>query len=552
MFQYVTDNYENWTKLGKATSLQSVTGKGELDRRLVHLVLVVQGRTTFQIGEALHDCVHLREVTVLAIWRKLMDYRFIWVHGTPGSGKSTLALLLDHHARKTIPEAKVIKLRGWDRQVNQSWETYLYGANSDAARRTIIIIMDEAQSSYSDEDLWFGFFKNLGNYQGLYAIGFASYESELSCLDSFGTPFYIPARQKIILQHIDHNDGNGVAGLLFTRKEFFDMLHQWYQDGTHAIDDALLDVLFEVTRGHIGAIIDFLQMIFKDESYRCLSEGDLYTWHMFQNQFMQFRGQFIQVFLENSSAFKKGLPSDRMLRDSDNYDALCAVVQNGKVLSSHASEPLNMRLVECVRRGWLHSDKTESDEDVFFFASHLHQQFLEWQLFADRDPAAPLPERLLDYILKVIRLFNPEVVSGSRPIRAGVAQRQPEIQYQDEFYRCAHEFSRGSLLHSEFGNPDGRIDFHVNSKRWGIEIVRDADRLAQHSEWFSASGAYERDLLFDDYVVLYFRATMPSAPRPRFKNLYHLVFKSEYRGMKVLDNELKIIDEFPFVKSILS
>ncbi|KAL5512665.1 hypothetical protein ACEPAG_2931 [Sanghuangporus baumii] len=128
MFQYVKDNYENWTKLGKAASLLSVIGEGELaDRGLVHLVFIVQGRTTFQTDEAPHallraphDRIHLREATVSVIWHKLMDYKFIWVRGTPGSGKSTLALLLDIHARKTIPEAKVIKLRGWNRKVNQS------------------------------------------------------------------------------------------------------------------------------------------------------------------------------------------------------------------------------------------------------------------------------------------------------------------------------------------------------------------------------------------------------------------------------------------------
>ncbi|KAL5512666.1 hypothetical protein ACEPAG_2932 [Sanghuangporus baumii] len=412
--------------------------------------------------------------------------------------------------------------------------------------------MDEAQSSYSDADLWIGFFKNLSDYKDLYVIGFASYGSELSSRDPSGTPFDIPAKQKITLQHIDHNDGCGAAGLLFTRKEFFDMLQQWYPDGAHAIDDTLLDVLFEVTTGHIGAIIDFLQMIFHDESYRRLPEGDLYTWDIFQNQFMQFRGQFIQVFLANSSAFKRGLPTDRMLQDSGNYDALYTVVKNGKVLSSQVSEPLNKQLVECVRKGWLHSDKTDSDEDEFFFASHLHQRFVEWKLFSDRGPAAPLPDRLLDYILKVLRLFNPEMLPGVRTIRAGVTQKQPEAQYQDEFYRCAHEFSRGSLLHSEFGTPDGPIDFHVDSKRWGIEIVRDGDRLAQHSERFEASGAYGRDLLLDDYIILDFRATMPRTSHPSLKNLYHLVFKNDYRGVKVLDNELKIIDEFPFVKSIMS
>lgn len=114
----------------------------------------------------------------------------------------------------------------------------------------------------------------------------------------------------------------------------------------------------------------------------------------------------------------------------------------------------------------------------------------------------------------------------SRSIRAGVNQTQPEAQYQDEFYRCAHRISRGAILHSEFGTGTGRVDFHVFSRQWGIELIRDGDRLAQHFERFDAQGAYGANLVLKDWIILDFRTTTPRVAHPRKLAFLHCVILS--------------------------
>jgi len=54
-----------------------------------------------------------------------------------------------------------------------------------------------------------------------------------------------------------------------------------------------------------------------------------------------------------------------------------------------------------------------------------------------------------------------------------------EAQYQDEFYRCCHTHSNGSLVtFPEFGTAKGRVDFYIPAKQWGVELLRDGDQLA--------------------------------------------------------------------------
>jgi len=58
----------------------------------------------------------------------------------------------------------------------------------------------------------------------------------------------------------------------------------------------------------------------------------------------------------------------------------------------------------------------------------------------------------------------------------------------------------------------GRIDFYIASKKWGIEITWDGNRLQQHSDRFGTSGAYGQWLAsgeMSDYILLDCRSTKP-------------------------------------------
>ena len=84
---------------------------------------------------------------------------------------------------------------------------------------------------------------------------------------------------------------------------------------------------------------------------------------------------------------------------------------------------------------------------------------------------------------------------NERKIGPDTNQEPPEAQYQREFFRCCHAISNGSLVaFPEFGTKDGRADFYIPSKRWGVELLRNGDQLAQHWGRFSSAGSYTTNL----------------------------------------------------------
>ena len=114
------------------------------------------------------------------------------------------------------------------------------------------------------------------------------------------------------------------------------------------------------------------------------------------------------------------------------------------------------------------------------------------------------------------------MLSTTRRVSSGgYVQRPPEAQYQDEFYRCCHTLSNGSLVtFPEFGTAKGRVDFYIPAKEWGVELLRDGDQLAQHAGRFSSlTGSYVTTLSLKDYIILDCCTTQPRTCYPR-KNIY--------------------------------
>jgi len=66
---------------------------------------------------------------------------------------------------------------------------------------------------------------------------------------------------------------------------------------------------------------------------------------------------------------------------------------------------------------------------------------------------------------------------------------------------------------SRIGNASGRVDFYIPVKKWGVELLRDGDRLENHSSRFTGTGAYAK-MEFEDYIILDFRTTSPQKPHP--------------------------------------
>jgi hypothetical protein len=284
--------------------------------------------------------------------------------------------------------------------------------------------------------------------------------------------------------------------------------------------------------------------------------------------------------LEDSGVFRRGLPPDEELQKPPVASVLSKVLIAGSMVKPPASTEEAKALDKCYRNGWLHADRFKVASGsakaveviVFAFPSGLHRWFVEWKLFGI--DAAPLElNSILELAIKVIRGFCPTSLSTERRIGPGCVQRPPEAQYQDEFYRSFNAYSEGQLItFPEFGTTKGWVDFYIPSMQWGVELVRDGDRLKQHSSRFSPSGSYGTTLELSDHIILDFRKMRPQHPHAGMciicpsihfsffeltlhtdiPKLYHVVFSDDYQEVVILDHLLQTVPggEFRLLNSM--
>jgi len=223
--------------------------------------------------------------------------------------------------------------------------------------------------------------------------------------------------------------------------------------------------------------------------------------------------------LNSTGIFKRGLPLNTDLQDPATARIFSAVLRRGFVKNNDPNLQSDEKaaIKQCYRNGWLHADLVDGTIG-YFFSSPLHSWYIEWKLWGsvDQIQAEFQANNLLELVINVIRLFSPSHLSTKRRLGPGCIQRPPEAQYQDELYRCCHAFSEGLLLTlPEFGSAKGRVDFYVPAKHWGIELVRDGDRLASHWGRFSNGGSYTVSLPLTDYIIVDCRTTRPRQGHPR-------------------------------------
>jgi hypothetical protein len=126
--------------------------------------------------------------------------------GTPGSGKTTLAYLLSDYIKEKEPETRVIFITAWatDRQGQRACfhELVQYEGWNIADPQSVLII-DEAQDTYTDKKLWVGVFKTLAHEMFVRmkarVILFASYGSpSMRLLEFATTPITLPDFRRYI------------------------------------------------------------------------------------------------------------------------------------------------------------------------------------------------------------------------------------------------------------------------------------------------------------------------------------------------------------------
>lgn len=86
---------------------------------------------------------------------------------------------------------------------------------------------------------------------------------------------------------------------------------------------------------------------------------------------------------------------------------------------------------------------------------------------------------------------------------------QLEAQYADELYRCLYKVTKERcIIHSEFSyTNNGRLDFFLRAKSWGIEVLHEDDQ--KNLNQFKRKSKYSSWNLVKDSIALNFRRSEP-------------------------------------------
>jgi len=181
--------------------------------------------------------------------------------------------LLHSHILEQSPSAFVYTRRTWPgrKEAEQSdWALTKRLKDVDPLypRRhgLAFLLFDDAQDTYEDQILWNIFFKGVGDgrYHCYRVILFCSYGSPSArpVLHHIGTPLLLRDAARISLWPRE-----GSIGILLKRSEFDEVVSRF----EHPINlhPELLDLIFDWTVGHAGAVIEMLRVI----SYQKASES---------------------------------------------------------------------------------------------------------------------------------------------------------------------------------------------------------------------------------------------------------------------------------------
>ncbi|KIM75050.1 hypothetical protein PILCRDRAFT_13870 [Piloderma croceum F 1598] len=410
----------------------------------------------------------------------------IQVRGTPGCGKTTLTNLAAHILQKE-PGAQVTYVASGPSKKEMLYERWKQWLKLKFEPGTFLIV-DEAQSSYRDKSFWLEL-KDINPDVGFCVITLASYGSAGHNIYDPMTPFHITPQQGIGLIATDNGDQIAV-GLLLTKAEFDEVVPKLLPD--HRFDDSFLDSVFDITRGHVGACESFLHVVSAHASYRSLNAtSKKYTHVDFTTGVYMID---LLKALSSASVFGRRLPTTVYLQDESYAQFFRQVIQKCGVVVPQPLDQLGKVSEKTPPRiyfelGWLHNEPISPIEDKAIISENS----------------------IIDFVIAVICKFIPLNLFAQRMFGT-TTQSTPEAQFQDEFYRaCINHTKNCVVTFPEFGNKRSLIDFLVPTKKWGIELLCNGNRLNAHAARFTTGeyGQWISDKKINDYVIVDFRTTLP-------------------------------------------
>jgi len=86
---------------------------------------------------------------------------------------------------------------------------------------------------------------------------------------------------------------------------------------------------------------------------------------------------------------------------------------------------------------------------------------------------------------------------------------------------------------------DGRIDLWIPQKKWGIELLRDHNRVSDHCDRFKEGGIYHSWVKagkLKDWIIIDCATSFPASEHPE-PRLWRAVFDDNFSKLLLLDHK---------------
>jgi hypothetical protein len=132
-----------------------------------------------------------------------------------------------------------------------------------------------------------------------------------------------------------------------------------------------------------------------------------------------------------------------------------------------------------------------------------------------------------DLCFAALEQFSPKRLKAQerRTSLVAVGAPRPEAQFCYELYRCLHEVTGGNCsIQCQFSyTVAGKLDFFLKGKQWGVEVLRNGDRVKAQCDRFRQDGKYGKWGIVTEHVLLDFRSTPPKKGRGTISLIYLLL-----------------------------
>ncbi|KAL3662135.1 hypothetical protein V7S43_012936 [Phytophthora oleae] len=447
----------------------------------------------------------VRKAAVAAIASLLDRIPVIFVRAPPLSGKTAMCHLLYNHIVRSKPDALVAFVRANRMAKNETFAEYfkkIYGCDfeefcaNDCDR---VLLIDEAQITYNDEQLWRGYVKDALESQipGLRLVLFSSYGSfnVYRKQERAGTPILVPPDNTFGL-----NATPSKPGLQLSRVELEEMVQ-------NSIGASVSDLIWILCSGHIGiarAILIFLHSKFGATTPNAGDvEMELRSVELLQYIRSSYRG------IPTADAFQRVVKGYDLLEETKlKMSEILNGVASGKaiLLSDGQRTPRSQTAVELLTElGFLYEDQAKQLQ----FASSMHLKI--WLYSSRTDPIGYMVSDVSheDFVVACVQRMSASRLQNFATENATSVARERQIQM--ELYGATTScLPRGVLVTPEWRTDDGKgfIDLMIrgSSILWFWELLANGDDAVGHSKRFKTGGKYYGSLTGSSrYALIDFR-----------------------------------------------